>query len=89
MKDPRHHLAKVAYGKLLERRLENEEIAQVCRKLARSVFEALEDGCLPLVLGGDHSLAAGSVAGSASFHRGRGEKIGLIWIDAHADMNLP
>lgn len=39
--------------------------------------------------GGDHSLAAGSVAGSASFHRGRGEKIGLIWIDAHADMNLP
>jgi len=52
MKDPRHHLAKVAYGTLLERRPENEEIAQVCRKLARSVFEALEDGCLPLVLGG-------------------------------------
>ncbi len=72
-----------------EKQMFLDEIAQVCRKLARSVFEALDDGCLPLVLGGDHSLAAGSVAGSASFHRGRGEKIGLIWIDAHADMNLP
>ena len=72
-----------------EKQMFLREIAQVCRELARSVFEALEDGCLPLVLGGDHSLAAGSVAGSASFHRERGEKIGLIWIDAHADMNLP
>ena len=72
-----------------EKQMFLDEIAQVCRKLARSVFEALEDGCLPLVLGGDHSLAAGSVAGSASFHREHDEKIGLIWIDAHADMNLP
>ena len=75
------------YGE--EKQMFLDEIAQVCRKLARSVFEALKDGCLPLVLGGDHSLAAGSVAGSASFHREHDEKIGLIWIDAHADMNLP
>ena len=75
------------YGE--EKQMFLNEIAQVCRRLARSVFEALEDDCLPLVLGGDHSLAAGSVAGCASFHRERGEKIGLIWIDAHADMNLP
>ncbi len=75
------------YGE--EKQMFLNEIAQVCRRLARSVFEALEDDCLPLVLGGDHSLAAGSVAGCASFHRERGEKIGLIWMDAHADMNLP
>ena len=75
------------YGE--EKQMFLNEIAQVCRRLARSVFEALEDDCLPLVLGGDHSLAAGSVAGCASFHSERGEKIGLIWMDAHADMNLP
>ena len=44
---------------------------------------------MPLVLGGDHSVAIGTVAGIArSFHQ-RNEKIGLIWIDAHADMNTP
>jgi arginase len=44
---------------------------------------------LPLVLGGDHSVAVGTVAGVSRYHRARNEKIGLIWIDAHADMNTP
>jgi arginase len=43
----------------------------------------------PLVLGGDHSLAAGSVSGVAEFYRRKGEKIGLVWIDAHSDINTP
>jgi arginase len=44
---------------------------------------------MPLVLGGDHSLAAGSVAASAAFARERGGEVGLLWVDAHGDMNTP
>jgi arginase len=43
----------------------------------------------PLVLGGDHSLAAGSVSGVAEFYRRQKQKIGVIWIDAHSDINTP
>jgi arginase len=57
--------------------------------IADSVRDALEQGCFPVVLGGDHSLAIGSVAGAASYYRMRGKKIGLIWMDAHPDMNTP
>ena len=46
-------------------------------------------GKFPLVLGGDHSIAVGTVAGVSQHFRKRGEKLGLIWIDAHADMNTP
>ena len=65
------------------------EIASVCEDLAAHVRLALESGELPIVLGGDHSIAIGSVAGVASFYRRRGEPVGLIWFDAHADMNTP
>ena len=65
------------------------EIARVCQKLYQSALASLEDGALPLVLGGDHSLAAGSVAASAAFVRRRGLPLGVIWVDAHADMNSP
>jgi len=65
------------------------QIAAVCQKLAVKVEDALEDGRMPLVLGGDHSIAVGTISGLASFHRKRGVRIGLIWIDAHADMNSP
>jgi arginase len=53
------------------------------------VESAMTEGKLPLVLGGDHSVAVGTVAGISRHHRKRNEKIGLIWIDAHADMNTP
>jgi arginase len=65
------------------------EIARVCEKLYKTSLTALEKGALPLVLGGDHSLAAGSVAATADFLRSTGKPIGLIWIDAHGDMNTP
>ena len=72
-----------------KRQMYLREISQVCRELAHYVVGTLEDKKLPLILGGDHSLAAGSVAGTSAFHRRQKKKIGLIWIDAHTDMNLP
>ena len=66
------------------------EIARVCTQLHAQVLASLRAGALPLVLGGDHSLAAGSAAASADWLRetGRGP-LGLIWVDAHGDMNTP
>ncbi len=65
------------------------EIARVCEKLYKTSLTALEKGGLPLVLGGDHSVAAGSVAATADFVRRSHGRIGVIWVDAHGDMNTP
>jgi arginase len=65
------------------------EIASVCQALFDRSLAVLRSGGLPLVLGGDHSLGAGSVAASAAFARERQKPIGLLWIDAHGDMNTP
>jgi len=65
------------------------EITETCTRTAEAVLAALDRGETPLVLGGDHSLAAGSVSGVAHFYRRRGQKIGIIWIDAHSDINTP
>jgi arginase len=65
------------------------EVQKCCRDLRDQALAALEAGAIPLVLGGDHSIAIGSLAAQAIFHRRRGLPIGLIWIDAHADMNTP
>jgi arginase len=65
------------------------EIADGCTQLAAEVKKILEGGELPIVLGGDHSIAIGSLSGVSSFYRERGESFGLIWFDAHADMNVP
>jgi arginase len=65
------------------------EISATCRRLATMVEKAAAAGKLPLVLGGDHSLAIGTVSGMARHHRRKKRHIGLIWIDAHADMNTP
>jgi arginase len=65
------------------------QIAKTCGKLATTVQKAVQDGQFPLVLGGDHSVASGTVAGVASAFAERNESIGLIWVDAHADMNTP
>lgn len=64
-------------------------IAETCSRTAEAVAQALEAGQTPLVLGGDHSLAAGSVSGVAEYFRRRKQKIGLLWIDAHSDINTP
>jgi arginase len=65
------------------------QIAAACEVLAGRVDSALDQQKLPLVLGGDHSIAAGTVAGVARHFHARGQSIGLIWLDAHADMNTP
>jgi arginase len=65
------------------------EIARVCERLYRTSLGTLEKGGLPLVLGGDHSLASGSVAATADFVRREEKPLGLIWADAHGDMNTP
>jgi arginase len=66
------------------------EIAKVCQKLRDVALKSLDAGALPLVLGGDHSLAAGSVAASAEWvRRFAARPLGLIWVDAHGDMNTP
>jgi len=65
------------------------EIVDVVGRAHQNVLAGLERGCLPLVLGGDHSMAIGSVSAVARYHRERGGPIGLIWVDAHTDMNTP
>jgi len=65
------------------------EISNACQQLATEVEAILEAGELPLVLGGDHSIAIGSFSGAASYFKQRKETLGLIWFDAHADMNTP
>ncbi|MFL6231144.1 MAG: arginase [Pyrinomonadaceae bacterium] len=65
------------------------EITAACETVAVEVQKMLQAGELPIVLGGDHSIAVGSVSGVASIARERGAQIGLVWFDAHADMNTP
>lgn len=60
------------------------EIEDVNTRLARQVRETIEEGVFPLVLGGDHSIAIGSMNGSA-----RDVDLGVVWFDAHADLNTP
>jgi len=65
------------------------QIAATCTKLATRVRDIVRDDKFPLVLGGDHSVAVGTVAGVAEAYHESSAKIGMIWIDAHADMNTP
>ena len=65
------------------------QIAHTCARLADIVERAASDGKVPLVLGGDHSVAVGTVSGMSRRVHNNGRKMGLIWIDAHADMNTP
>ncbi|MBI5434665.1 MAG: arginase [Planctomycetes bacterium] len=65
------------------------EIAHCCRRLRARVERVLDAGAFPIVVGGDHSIAIGTTAAVSSWHHRRGEKIGLIWFDAHGDMNTP
>ncbi len=66
-----------------------QEITDTCARTAQAVLEILTRGQTPLVLGGDHSMAAGSVSGVAEFYRRQGQKIGVLWLDAHSDINTP
>lgn len=66
-----------------------DEVTDVCLRTRDRVGEALRGGAFPLILGGDHSISIGSVAGVARHYREQDQSIGLIWLDAHADMNTP
>ena len=66
-----------------------KEMTEACENLSVEVRDILRDGELPLIIGGDHSIAIGSIAGVSSYCREREETLGLIWFDAHADMNTP
>jgi arginase len=66
-----------------------KQISATCEELAQTVEEVLTANELPLILGGDHSIAIGSISGFSSFCRKNEQQPGLIWFDAHADMNTP
>lgn len=65
------------------------EITSVCEQLADTVEETVSKGAIPVILGGDHSIAMGSVAGVASHFKKQNKRIGIIWLDAHTDINTP
>jgi arginase len=66
-----------------------QEIAETCADVAAATEKALSEGFLPLVLGGDHSVAVGVAAGVANHFRKEKKQIGYLWLDAHGDMNTP
>src|SRR3954464_9796362 len=66
------------------------DIAKVCQKVYQAALAAFDEGAMPLLLGGDHSIGAGSVAAAAEWARKtKNLPIGLVWVDAHGDMNTP
>ena len=65
------------------------EIAKVCQRVYQTSLASFGEGAMPIVLGGDHSLGAASVAAAATHVGKSGKPLGLIWVDAHADMNSP
>jgi arginase len=65
------------------------EIARASSIIARKVERIMGLGHFPLLLGGDHSIAVGSVSGIAAFARQQGKKAGVLWVDAHGDINTP
>src|SRR5579872_4123235 len=66
-----------------------EEISETCKGIAEMVRKTLEDDLVPVVLGGDHSIAVGTAAGVAAHFAKQSKRVGLIWLDAHGDMNTP
>ena len=64
-----------------------DEIIKTSKKLAEKVEKVLDNGCFPLCIGGDHSMALGTITGISSFCRKKKLRLGVIWIDAHSDMN--
>ena len=76
---------KVGAGKLRYK----APIMAFCEDLQKHVQRSLGEGKLPMVLGGDHSIAIGSVGGTSDHFAAQDERIGLIWFDAHGDANTP
>lgn len=71
---------------------DNKYLAQIislCKKLSHATYDAMRQGRHPLTVGGDHSIAIGSISGVSQFCLEQNKKLGLIWFDAHADLNTP
>jgi arginase len=66
-----------------------KEITRACTRLCTRVEQVMKLGHFPLVLGGDHSIAVGTIAGVSAYYRSRKKRLGLLWIDAHGDINTP
>lgn len=64
-------------------------ITDVCANVATRVRDALAAGALPVVIGGDHALSAGSIAGASAYFAATGGHVGVVWVDAHGDLNTP
>lgn len=65
------------------------EMLASCRNMIESLDAVLDAGCVPVILGGDHSIAIGTFSAVSNHFKDRGQEIGLIWFDAHADINTP
>ena len=72
-----------------EARSISRKLLQTCKGLAEIVRKTLDEDLIPLVLGGDHSIAVGTAAGVAAHFNAQSKRIGMIWLDAHGDMNTP
>ncbi len=66
-----------------------KEITAICTAYGEAVLAAMEAGDVPFGIGGDHSIACGSISGVAEYYRRRNQRLGLIWLDAHSDINTP
>lgn len=70
-----------------------ETVSETCQKLSSRVHESLQAGRFPLILGGDHSVAVGTISGVSSYYHSKNPgsipKVGVLWLDAHADLNTP
>jgi len=82
-----HNMEELRIGNLHARYI--SEIARADRALAAAVQRVIRRGHFPLVLGGDHSIAVGTVSGIAAWGRARGKRLGVLWVDAHSDINTP
>jgi arginase len=78
---------EMSYGEKRAKYL--SEIADACKDLGAIVEKSLEESMTPVVLGGDHSIAAGTLSGVAAHYKKKEKRVGLIWLDAHGDINTP
>ena len=73
-----------------ERKRYIKEIAKICQRVYQATLQSFQENAVPVVVGGDHSLAAGSVAAAAEHVQTTAQQaLGLLWVDAHGDMNTP
>lgn len=66
-----------------------EPLIDICQDLSDSCYQSVKGGKFPIVIGGDHSIAVGTISGVARHHIDNGDDLGVIWVDAHADINTP